>query len=329
METLVGSAVLVLLAMIAVGVFLRQYQYDPAAFVAAAPEAALPSTQLAGDSAGADLRALIPEGWEPMTPPETFDANNLSDKINGKAELYLSAGFQSLRSQRFKKTDKPESWVELFVYDMGDGRNAFSVFSLQRRVDGQDVKLGQFAYRTGNALFFVHGSDYVEVIATDASLGKEMLALGRNFVQQKPIEPKGAEAGSVSEVTLFPPKGLKAGTIALHSADVFGFDRLDNTFTAEYDIKGVPVTAFLSSRESPEEASALAMAYHKFLIENGGSDIDPGVGIPGAKLVQIFDSFELIFTRGKVLAGVHDATSIDMTRQLGPNLYKALGKAAK
>jgi hypothetical protein len=328
-ETLVGSAVLVLLAVVAAGVFLRQFQYDPTAFIVPPPEAALPSSQLSGDSEGPDLRTLIPEGLELMTPPETFDAASLSDKINGKAELYLSAGFQGLRSQRFKKTAKPDSWIELFVYDMGDGRNAFSVFSMQRRVDGRDVEVGQFAYTTGNGLFFVHGGEYVEVIATDESLGEEMLALGRNFVQQRPIEAEAVESEQVSEVALFPPEGLKAETVALHSADVFGFDRLNNTFTAEYDIEGESVTAFLSSRASPEEASELAAAYHGFLIENGGSDIDPGVDIPGARLVQIFDSFELIFTRGNVLAGVHDATSVAKATKLGPSLYEALGKVAK
>lgn len=328
-ETFVGLAVLVLLAVIAAGVFLRQFQYDPAAFVATVSEAARLSLQPAGDSTEAELRAVVPQGWEPMTPSETFNADNLSDKINGKAELYLSAGFQGLWSQRFKKAGKPESWVEIFIYDMGEARNAFSVFSMQRRVDGRDIELGQFAYTTGNALFFVHGSNYVEMIATDGSLGEEMLAMGRNFTEQRSMEAESKESEPVGEMALFPPDGLKAETVALHSADVFGFDRLDNTFTAEYDIEGQSVTAFLSSRRSPEEASELAEAYRSFLIGLGGSDIAPGVDIPGARLVQVFDTFELIFTRGNVLAGVHDATSADIARHLGPSLYEALVKVAK
>ena len=70
---------------------------------------------------------------EPLSPPETFDAEKLSEKIDGKAGLYLSAGFKSLTCRRYKKPDNPDLWLEIFFYDMGNIINSFAVYSMQRR----------------------------------------------------------------------------------------------------------------------------------------------------------------------------------------------------
>ena len=105
----------------------------------------------------------------PLTLPESFDAQNLSDKINGKAELYLSAGFVGLNSQRFKDKKDASLWIEAYLYDMGNGQNAFSVFSAQRREGAAKLDLAQYAYRTSNARFLVHGRFYIEIIASEAT----------------------------------------------------------------------------------------------------------------------------------------------------------------
>jgi hypothetical protein len=48
-----------------------------------------------------DLQMMIADGFVKMTPPEHFNAENLYIiKINGKAELYLSAGFVELTTLR-------------------------------------------------------------------------------------------------------------------------------------------------------------------------------------------------------------------------------------
>ena len=72
-------------------------------------------------------------GIEAMSPAESFTPDTLSNKINGKAELYLSAGFIQLQTQRFRPADDPEQWFEVFIYDMGKPANAFAVYSTQRR----------------------------------------------------------------------------------------------------------------------------------------------------------------------------------------------------
>ena len=70
-----------------------------------------------------------------------YDAATLSDKINGKAELYLAAGFERLECRRFALADDPAGWLERFVYTMRAAPGAFAVYSQQRRPQAQPLTL--------------------------------------------------------------------------------------------------------------------------------------------------------------------------------------------
>jgi hypothetical protein len=327
-ETLVGAAVLLALVAVGAGVFMRQSVYDrelfrapsvePAA-VAVAPTS-VPSASRTAESTS-ELQSYLPDGLAALTPPETFTPENLSDKIDGKAELYLSAGFVRMRCQRFALVGNSTSWLEVFVYDMGNPRNAFAVFSAQRRTDADALTLTRFAYRTANAAFFMHGSDYVEIVAAQANddVSRLMLAYAESYVRGKPVD-----LDTAGERVPFPPDNLDDASITLLSADVFGFDRLNQVYVARYQTAAGPITAFLSERASAEEARELAAAYQQFLLTNGGVERPTAVHIPGGKVVQVFDSYEVIFSKGRRLAGTHDAVAEDAAQQLALQLYQGL-----
>jgi len=321
-ETYIGLGILLALVGIAVGVFLKQSHYNPAIFLGSAPRsgnAATSTLDLSGDTL-IDLA----EGMVPLSPPEIFGPENLSDKINGKAELYLSAGFLSLLSQRLAQKGDPKSWMEVLVYDMGTIRRAFAVYSIQRRLDAENVSLTNFAYRTENALFFAHGRYYVEVIAavTTGKMGEAMQSFAHRFMKKT-----GVSEERIDELTLFPREHLDKDSIILLISDAFGFDRLDNVFMANYSLEDTELTAFLSLRETSSEASGLVAAYHQFLIENGGVDVKSEITMPGAKLVEILDTFELIFSRGKFLAGVHAAENKGEAERFAGALMRTLSGA--
>jgi hypothetical protein len=320
-ESYIGFFILLLLSIIAAGILMKQSHYDVGMFAVALSKDASPLQTTDPDNSTSDLQGYLPAGMMLLTPVEIFGSDSLSEKIDGKAELYLSAGFLSLRCQRFAESGKPDTWLEVFVYDMGSMRNAFSVFSTQRRADAQDVDFTQFAYRTTNALFFLQGQYYVEVIAASDQMAERMLAIAQNFVRENPFT---TESEALGEAALFPKTSLVPGSIALLAENVFGFSNLDNTFVAHYTVLDNELTAFLSRRQTAQEAKALALAYHQFLVENGGADASMNVAIPDARLVKIFDTFELIFVHGNFLAGVHEAENKDLAEQLASDLNNAL-----
>ncbi|MFQ6079158.1 MAG: DUF6599 family protein [Thermodesulfobacteriota bacterium] len=318
-ETYIGLGILLALAGIAIGVFLKQFHYNPAILVARFPRegnSAISTVDLSGDTL-----AVLAEDMVPLNPPEVFGPRNLSDKIDGKAELYLSAGFLSLLCQRLGIKGDPGSWMEVFVYDMGTMRRAFAVYSVQRRPDAENAAVTDFSYGTENALFFAHGRYYVEVIAavTTGKMEEAMRSFAHRF-----IEKTGALDKRIDELTLFPREHLDKDSIILLISDAFGFGRLDNVFMANYTVGNTELTAFLSLRATPSEASELVAAYHRFLIENGGVEVKSDITIPGAKLVEILDTFELIFSHGKFLAGVHGAEDKGEAEKFAGTLMRTL-----
>lgn len=324
-ETLVGTVILLALGVIATWVFLRQFRYDPAVFIPDAPAQGKAPSAAPGGNGASPFLPYLPEGMAPLSTVEVFGPETLSEKINGKAELYLSAGFVKLTCQRFAKTGETDSWVEVFLYDMEGQRNAFSVFSSQRRADGVDTDFARFAYHSRNALFLVHGHQYIEMVASNEGMLEEMLAFGRAFVE------KTAEGGGsgVNELALFPREGLEEESVALLSSDVFGYEGLNNVFIAHYNLDGKRLTLFLSARRDGEEADSLASAYRTFLLENGGQPLEVSTNIPGLKVVEILGSYEYFFTHHHFLAGVHEADDADLAGRLAERLHQALRGAAK
>ena len=71
-----------------------------------------------------------------MSAPENFRPDDVYNKIDGKADLYLTAGFVHMTCQRFELKAANDDWMEWFVYDMGTfrrRRSRCSVSSAARR----------------------------------------------------------------------------------------------------------------------------------------------------------------------------------------------------
>jgi len=315
-ETAAGLVILTVLSLIAVGIWWVRQTPNPAVVVF---ESAGPQTT---DSAPAGDRIPVPEGFLEMSPPEAFDADRLSDKIDGKAELYLAADFQQLTARRLEAGEGAGAWMEVFAYRMENPKSAFAVFSAQQRADGEPVGRFRHGYRTENALFFVHGPFYVEIVSSAPSESPErLLSVAEAFAAAHLV----AEA-AVSEGDLFPEEGLQADSIVLQSANVFGFERLDDVFVARYRLKGAEAAAFVSKRAIAAEASDLAAAYADFLVRFGGKPMIVDFPAKDAKMIELFGVYELVFSSGDTLAGVHEAESPQAALALGRRLFERLSR---
>ena len=89
------------------------------------------------------------------------------------------------------------------------------------------------------------------------------------------------------------------------------------------------VTAFLSKRQSAEEASDLAAAYGRFLVENGGSEAGEIPDTPGSKIYKVYDTYELVLHRGKFFAGTHEADNLKSATDVASRIYRKLDVTEK
>lgn len=316
-EKVIGYFILLCLAVTAAVIVVQQRSFNPAVLVAShAAESLAGMPKVAGEAP-----AWMPAELNAFSAPENFTPENLYDKIDGKAELYLSSGFIGLHSQRFALKSAPDHWLEWFVYDMGSFQNAFSVFTVQRRPEGQPLDLGQYSYSTRNALYFISGSNYVEAIAAspDAFLMQAMLKLARNSVAAT-----GPPESHLRLLDLFPKANLVAGSFALQTANAFGFDQFTNVYTARYTAAGSEAICFLISCADAQQASELRDAYRSFLLENGGKELSPAGAAGAEKPIEIMDTVEVVFRVGNYVAGVHSAPKLEYAAVLAAELRTAL-----
>ncbi|MBL6975639.1 MAG: hypothetical protein ISR64_07915 [Deltaproteobacteria bacterium] len=323
-QTRACLGLLLVLAIIAAWVTSRQFDYDPSVFK---PAARGPGPQDQGTPPpGEGLFALGSGKVRAFGPGESFDAETLADKINGRADLYLTAGFKGLRFQRFSLENSRDDWMEVFDYHMSSPRQAFSVYARQRRRDVEPAGFKALSYRSGPAVFFVNGDHYVEVLSAVTS--KEMIA-AIDDVARRYVDTRPAEGLTLWELEALPRDLRVPGSESLQVSDAFGFGRLDQVFTARYDLEAEGVLAWVSFRENPEQAGELAGAWVAFLVENGGRRVPEPLGVPGARAVEILDTWDLVFHHGPVLAGVHEAASLQTARKLGRMLQESIIEAAR
>lgn len=319
-ETFISITVLLLLAITGTLIFLKQFRYDSSIF---------PSGMILSIHSNQPLldekteSALSLKNMTPMTPPETFNGDNLSEKINGKAELYLSSGFKSLTSQRFREPDDPDSWLEVFIYDMENIANAFAVYSVQKREGFIPLELSKYSYKTENALFLVCDRFYLEIISSkvSGSLMDSILSYSKDFIKKT-----GAGEKIIPDTKLFPAENLDENSIILFPSNAFGFDRFNMVFAADYKTKEGKIKVFLSRRKNKAEAAELAKSYSDFLSSLGGRKIKSNTGLGNIRVIEIMDAYELIFTNGPFLAGIHSADDLKNAKELASALNIKLGE---
>jgi len=309
-ERSVGFGVLVVLVAIALGIYTVQYRFNPAVTARETLSESAPAKE------SLSLANLAPAEIQPLSPPERFDPSTLSDKINGKAELYFSADFRSLTAQRFVLTTDPNLWFEMFVYDMGTARNAFSVFSMQRRGALKAGGPTQFAYATPNGWFLAHGRYYLELVGAEAadSLMTAAEAMAAAFVDRI-----GADVTNVTEMALFPEKGRVSGSRSLVASDAFGISGFNQVFTAQYQHNGAGLSAYVARRDSAAAAKSAAETVRDFYLEYGGTSLS---GPEGVAVIDILDTIEVVLHQGRYVIGVHEAPDREIALALAERIRK-------
>jgi hypothetical protein len=326
-ERRLSVVLLGILALIAGGMLWSQSRFDAGSWRERAQSAA-PGGENRSSVAQAEDTANDAAGVVPLTPEERYGPNTLSDKIDGKADLYLSAGFRGLKSRRFSLAGDSRRWLERYVYDMGGFRGAYAVYSAQRRSNIQPVPWTGHGYLAGNALFFVHGPFYVEIIGAEKSQSvlEGLEALAKAFIETHPVQ-----ATDPVELKLLPRDHRIAHSFKLTARAAFGIQGLDWIFSAAYSASQDQerALAFVSQRKSPAEAAALADKFHAFWLEFGGTEIEQQAGPKGVRGVFILDNYEICLAHGEYLIGVHEATNLEFGIYLVEQLQRNMAGAAR
>jgi hypothetical protein len=327
LETIISVSILFLLLAIGAAIFFKQCLFDQNYFnitaVQKGQSGAATAASTPQNKSSLEIDIVPPIGFAAMSGQESFDQISLSDKIDGKADGYIQAGFVRLATRRYAQQSDQSRWFEFYLYDMGLPRNAFSVYSSQKREGVTPLDFTRFAYSTDNAVFFAFGRYYIEIISAiqDKEFVKSLIALSKEFIAKQ-----SSNNVELPELNYLPVENLDSGSISLIAKNGFGYDKFDNIITAAYRVQGKKIIAFLSIRDTKQNAEALAKGYDATLSEFIGKDrLKPESNkIPGFVIANVFDEYEMIFVKGNIIAGIHAAPDKKLGEEVAVKLYNKI-----
>ncbi|MGB6865328.1 MAG: DUF6599 family protein [Candidatus Aminicenantaceae bacterium] len=250
------------------------------------------------------LTRLAPEGWAIYDQVGQFTADNLYERINGRAELYLAYDVISLTTATFEDKTDIGRFVELSVFDMGNPTNAFGIFSVERFQGDPPLDLGRMSYRSDSNAYIWKGKYYITIVVSDSTEEFEQISLDLASKVTAALIDSGERVWGLSAL---PQNHLITDSVQYFKVDAMGLDFMQNTYTAEY-LKGeTTIKAFLSQQASPDVALDLVERYAEYSQEYGQGykrTIKNGAELV---LCDMGGTFDVIFQKGRIISGVISA----------------------
>ncbi|TRZ85195.1 hypothetical protein D4R89_12700 [bacterium] len=215
---------------------------------------------------GPALLGLVPEieGWKLSEKPQSFFPDNLYEYIDGAAESYIGYDFKELIVAQFQKAGTTAS-VTLEIYDMGNGTNAFGIFSAERFPENKVVDVGTLGYIEGEVLNFIVGKDYVKILSFDGGAGTP--AVLDAFARK--VSEKTGEKGTLPPLlSVFPREGIIANSEKYILRNVMGFEFLRNGYMASYKLEGTEFECFLIKADEGRDPAVLLKQLLEFYTED-------------------------------------------------------------
>lgn len=275
-------------------------------------EAAAESSVASKPAAEGEQLAMLVAGLKPIGNTEFYKADNLYEKIDGRAPAYLNFNFKSLRCRSFEVLGTPGSYVDVYEFLFDTPVNAFGMFALERDPKGAALDFAPDGYSGEMGYFFRQGEYYVQIIASDQN--PKTIALAKAVAQDRaknlPANNTGLDARKRLPVT-----GLDPASIQFVAENALGQDFLKGVFQGSYGFGGKKLAFFVMVAKS-EEAVAAWKAFLEFSGKFGGK-VTALPDVNGAKIFQAenFGVFKVIYQKDGELGGVFDADDGEKARQ--------------
>lgn len=266
------------------------------------------------DDIGQKLPAAI-GGCVKAGAPMRCDSGNLSDYIDGGAELYLSYNFKASFSQKYTCPESEEISVDIF--DMGSSYDAFGVFAHSR--ESIDYSVGQGSEYAAGLLTFWKDRYYVSILAYPETPARKdaVFTLGRTVADA--IPRKGALPPVLA---LLPPAGLSPESVRYFHHYVWlnsvHFVSNENVLEIAHDTPaalgayrkgGVGTFLILVQYPNASRAEAASTRFRKEILRGAANDLLETKGSVGSRWTGLQ-------RRGEMVAVVLNAPTAEAVRDL-------------
>ncbi len=284
----------------------------------------------------------VPAGWEVGKSGEkhleTFNAENLFEKIDGRAESFVDYKVKGMAYAYFHPLGDPSNEVQVYIFELGDTLKALGKYGTEKPDDVKPLAVGAEGYTTAGSTLFYSGPYYTQIVSTkdDPKFSEFAIALAHRIADaQKPggatppattvasteapkagtpkDEPKPAiaapVAGTPEAIFAVLPGGPGKAAPTYVPNDVFGYSFLSDVFLADYTEGAANWKGFVRAYATPDEAKAV---FEKYLAsaKQDGAEVKE-VTTEGADRMVVSSNiglYDAIFIKGNALAGAAGST---------------------
>jgi Family of unknown function (DUF6599) len=242
-------------------------------------------------------------GTKPMGDTEFYSADNLFEKIDGRAPAYQNFKVQQLRCRSFGVNAAPGSYVDDYEYRFDSPVDAFGMFALERDPKGRPLGFAPDGYSGEMGFFFRQGAVYVQIIASDTK--PETIAIAKSIAENRAKELPVDDQGLAGRRKL-PADGLIADSVSFVPENAQGQAAFKDVFQAKYKFDGAELPFFIMVA-TPDDAAKASKSFQDFCAKFGTVENLPDLN--GAKVfrAQVFGKWKVIYQRDGELGGVFDA----------------------
>ena len=207
-----------------------------------------------------EIHAWFPEikGWEKPDEKEIFNADNLFDRINGAAPLYIENGFQEMTTFDYLKGD---DYITVQVYRHATPEDAFGMYTAERSYDLTYYPIGGEAHGDNESMFFFAGPVYVKIRSNQSNedTGSALREMSAAFAQK--IAPN---ADYPESVRLFPKENKIQHSEAYITSNYIGHEFLNKVFVCKYNKDGLDYQLFVINAGSKDGVKEILNKYFTF-----------------------------------------------------------------
>lgn len=312
----------------------------PAPTIATAPAAAAPPSGpgLSKAQVDAELAAVpepqrtlaallplsdLPAGWTPGKSGdkylESFNAENLFEKIDGRAESFIQYDVKGMAYTFYHPLGDESNELQLYIFQMGDTLKCLGKYGSEKPEEAKVVPLGAEGYTSSGSTFFYQGQYYIQIVSTLDD--PKFAAFALEIANRIAAKLKASEAPAGPADANKPPKATPETIFAQLPAgpgksgpkfvpqDVFGYSFLSNVFMADYQEGELTWQGFVRPYKTPAEAKAVFEQYVTSA-KKDGADVKK-IEAEGAEQLVVSANVGLIdaiFLKGNVIGGVNGAT---------------------
>lgn len=206
-----------------------------------------------------ELRSWLPEvpGWSISEKVEIFTPDNLFDRINGSAPLFIENNFREMTSVEYTRGD---DYITIQAYRHATPQDAFGMYASERSSGLNQYPFGGEAQGDKNSMYFFAGNIYVKMwTSTSTDVSDALRTIAKGFAEK--IDPDADYPKGLLE---FRKEGKVPYSEAYITANYLGHEFLRNVYTMQYLWDEKPYQGFLILCDSKEEARKILQQYMTF-----------------------------------------------------------------